>query len=62
MKKTIQGLFLVGISLLFTQASLATDGGRTELEGPGDAEVIAGTGYQHTLTCLLTEISASPCR
>ncbi|MDB4575617.1 cytochrome c family protein [bacterium] len=49
MKKTIQGLFLAGISLLFTQASLATDGGRTELEGPGDAEVIAGTGYQHTL-------------
>lgn len=49
MKKTIKGLFLAGISLLFTQASLATDGGRTDLEGPGDAEVIAGTGYGHTL-------------
>jgi hypothetical protein len=49
MKKTIKGLFLAGISLLFSQACLATDGGRTELEGPGDAEVIAGTGYQHTL-------------
>ena len=49
MKKTIKGLFFAGISLLFTQASLATDGGRTDLAGPGEAEVIAGTGYQHTL-------------
>jgi len=49
MKKTFKGLFLAGIGLLFSQAVLATDGGRTELAGPGDAEVIAGTGYQHTL-------------
>jgi hypothetical protein len=49
MKKTIKGLFLAGISLLFTQVSLATDGGRTTLGGPGEAEVIAGTGYGHTL-------------
>jgi len=48
MKKTMKGLFLAGLSLIFSQASLA-DGGRTDLEGPGDAEVIAGTGYGHTL-------------
>ena len=48
MKKTINGLFLAGLSLVFSQACLA-DGGRTNLEGPGDAEVLAGTGYEHTL-------------
>ncbi len=48
MKKFLEGLFLAGICLLLTQVSLA-DGGRTELAGPGDAEVIANTGYQHTL-------------
>ena len=47
MKKTIEGLILAGLSLLFSQASLAE--GRTDLAGPGEAEVIAGTGYQHTL-------------
>ena len=49
MKKTIQGLFFAGISLLFTQASLA---GRIEADDPqtpGEAEVLAGTGYGHTL-------------
>ncbi|MBE9559415.1 MAG: hypothetical protein IMF15_01435, partial [Proteobacteria bacterium] len=48
MKKTINSLFLFGISFLLSHASLA-DGGRTDLAGPGEAEVVAGTGYQHTL-------------
>ena len=47
MKKNIQGLFLAGLSLLFSAYCLAE--GRTDLAGPGEAEVIAGTGYQHTL-------------
>lgn len=34
--------------LLFATVCIA-DGGRTELTGPGEAEVIAGTGYEHTL-------------
>ena len=34
--------------LVFSQAG-ATDGGRTDLPGPGEAEVVAGTGYTHTL-------------
>jgi hypothetical protein len=42
-------LLLAGLFLAFSQVSLATDGGRTELSGPGEAEVIAGTGYEHTL-------------
>ena len=44
-----KGLFLAGMLIIFSQISMATGGGRTDLEGPGDAEVIAGTGYQHTL-------------
>ena len=47
MKKTISSLFLAGLSIIFSQACLAD--GRTELTGPGDAEVIADTGYEHTL-------------
>ena len=47
MKKNIQGLFLAGLSLLFSAYCQAE--GRTGLAGPGEAEVIAGTGYQHTL-------------
>ncbi|MGB5439728.1 MAG: multiheme c-type cytochrome, partial [Gammaproteobacteria bacterium] len=37
--------------LAFSQAALATDGGRTTATGPGDdgIEVIAGTGYTHTV-------------
>ncbi len=35
--------------LLFAQVSVAEEDGRTDLEGPGDAEVIAGTGIGHTL-------------
>ncbi|MGD9356766.1 MAG: multiheme c-type cytochrome, partial [Chromatiales bacterium] len=46
---TGKGLFLAGMLLTFSHLSMATDGGRTELSGPGDAEVIAGTGYEHTL-------------
>ena len=41
------GLSLIGFMFLFPQASFAE--GRTELSGPGEAEVIAGTGYTHTL-------------
>ncbi|MDX2487936.1 MAG: multiheme c-type cytochrome, partial [Gammaproteobacteria bacterium] len=48
MKKTISSLFLAGLSIIFSQACLADDG-RTDLTGPGDAEVEANTGYQHTL-------------
>ena len=46
---TGKGLFLAGLILSFSQVSIATDSGRTELSGPGEAEVIAGTGYEHTL-------------
>ncbi|MGD8265836.1 MAG: multiheme c-type cytochrome, partial [Chromatiales bacterium] len=46
---TGKGLFLAGMLLTFSHLSMATDGGRTELSGPGEAEVIAGTGYEHTL-------------
>jgi len=42
------GLAFTGFILSFSQTSFA-DGGRTELSGPGEAEVIAGTGYTHTL-------------
>jgi len=49
MKKTFKGLFLAGIGLIFSQVALATDGGRTNLAGPGDAEVLAGHGYGNTL-------------
>ena len=41
-------LMLVFALMIFTTTSFA-DGGRTELAGPGEAEVIAGTGYTHTL-------------
>ena len=44
-----KGFFLAALMLVFSQAGMATDGGRTNLAGPGDAEVIADTGYQHTL-------------
>jgi len=44
----VVGLALTGFVLSFSQSSFATEG-RTELSGPGEAEVIAGTGYQHTL-------------
>ncbi|UCB55962.1 MAG: hypothetical protein JSW45_05395 [Thiotrichales bacterium] len=44
-----RGFFLSGLILLFSQACLAADDGRTALGGPGEAEVIAGTGYAHTL-------------
>jgi hypothetical protein len=43
-----KGLFLAGLVLLFSaHASIASD--RNAPASPGDAEVIAGTGYQHTL-------------
>ena len=43
---SVTGL-LAGLALSISHTALAE--GRTDLEGPGDAEVIAGTGYQHTL-------------
>ena len=43
---TVTGL-LAGLALSISQSVLAE--GRTDLEGPGDAVVIAGTGYEHTL-------------
>ena len=43
-----KGLYLAGLIFLFPQAGMA-EGGRTDLSGPGEAEVVAGTGYQHTL-------------
>ena len=43
---TVTGL-LAGLALSISPSVLAE--GRTDLEGPGDAEVIAGTGYEHTL-------------
>ena len=49
MKTTLTREFiLAGIVFLFSGISMA-DGGRTDLSGPGEAEVIAGTGYNHTL-------------
>ncbi|HAJ92213.1 MAG TPA: hypothetical protein DCO71_06315, partial [Gammaproteobacteria bacterium] len=45
---SVTGL-IAGLALSLSQTALATDGGRTELAGPGEAEVIAGTGYEHTL-------------
>lgn len=42
-------ILAAGFMLLFAQVSVAVDNGRTDLEGPGDAEVIAGTGIGHTL-------------
>ena len=44
----ILGLVL-GFIFSFSQTCFATEGGRTDLSGPGEAEVIAGTGYNHTL-------------
>ena len=44
-----KGLFLSGLIFLFSQACLATDGNRTGLDGPGEAEVVAGIGYHNTL-------------
>jgi len=41
------GVILTSFVLLFPQLGFAE--GRTELSGPGEAEVIAGTGYTHTL-------------
>ena len=38
---------LAALALAISQTALAD--GRTDLDGPGDAEVIAGTGYEHTL-------------
>jgi hypothetical protein len=43
---SITGL-LAALALSISHTAQAE--GRTDLEGPGDAEVIAGTGYQHTL-------------
>ena len=43
---SVTGL-LAALALTISHTALAE--GRTDLEGPGDAEVIAGTGYQHTL-------------
>ena len=40
---------LAGFALLFAQAGLATEVDRTDLAGPGEAEVVAGIGYEHTL-------------
>ena len=48
-RATTVTIVLAGFTLLFAQASIATDDGRTDLEGPGEAEVVAGTGYEHTL-------------
>ncbi|MBT8128345.1 MAG: cytochrome c family protein, partial [Gammaproteobacteria bacterium] len=47
-----KGLFLTGLVLLFSNTCLAEEEpceGRTCLDGPGEAEVIAGTDYEHTL-------------
>jgi len=44
-----RGLLFAVMVLFFTQVCHATDAGRTEAAGPGEVEVIAGTGYQHTL-------------
>ena len=41
------GRCLIGLLFLGSQAVVAD--GRTDLSGPGEAEVIAGTGYQHTV-------------
>ena len=51
------GLFLSGLVLIFSNLSMAADDpcegqvyeGRTCLDNAGDAEVIADTGYKHTL-------------
>ena len=45
-----KGLF-IAIILMFSQVCFATEDedGRTDNTGPGDVEVIAGTGYEHTL-------------
>ena len=43
---SVTGL-LATLALSISHTALAE--GRTELDGPGDAEVIAGTGYEHTL-------------
>ena len=47
-----KGLFLTGLVLLFSNICLAEEepcDGRTCLDGPGEAEVVAGTGYHNTL-------------
>ena len=48
-QSTGKGLFLAALVLSFSQTSVATTDGRTDLTGQGEAEVIAGTGYGHTL-------------
>jgi len=47
---SITGL-LAALALSISQSALANDDGRTDKTGPGDdgVEVIAGTGYEHTL-------------
>ena len=46
---TLTGL-IAGLALSLSHTAQADlDPGRTTLTGPGEAEVIAGTGYQHTL-------------
>jgi len=42
-------LYLLCLVLPASGVAMATDGGRTSLSGPEEAEVIANTGYQHTL-------------
>ena len=42
------GIYLAGMFLVCSQVSHANTG-RTDLSGPGEAEVVAGTGYTHTL-------------
>ncbi len=44
----LMGIALAGIVLSISQSSIAAEG-RTSLSGPGEAEVVAGTGYTHTL-------------
>jgi hypothetical protein len=44
-----KGLLLAALVLFSSQVCHAADGGRTDAAGPGEVEVIAGTGYQHTL-------------
>ena len=48
-----KGLFLSGLFLAFSNSGVAAECepgvGRTDLCDAGDAEVIAGTGYEHTL-------------
>jgi len=45
---SIVGL-LAGLALTISHTAQADTDGRTDLTGPGEAEVIAGIGYEHTL-------------